>query len=53
MARPSPASGHADRLEPEQAWTLLRTLAVHRPTGSNAATAIRTDAVAALVAATR
>ncbi|WP_309317556.1 hypothetical protein [Streptomyces salinarius] len=52
MARPSPASGHADRLEPEQAWTLLRTLAVRRPTGANAATAIRTAAVAALVAAT-
>ncbi|MFD5971368.1 hypothetical protein HUT15_36390 (plasmid) [Streptomyces sp. NA03103] len=51
-ARPLPAPGHADRLEPEQAWTLLRTLAVRRPTGANAATAIRTAAVAALVAAT-
>ncbi|MET8451647.1 hypothetical protein [Streptomyces sp. NPDC005209] len=47
-----PASGHGDRLEPEQAWNLLRTLAVKRPTGANAATAIRTAAVAALVAAT-
>ncbi|MYX26799.1 hypothetical protein GTY75_08975 [Streptomyces sp. SID8381] len=47
-----PPSGHGDRLEPEQAYHLLRTLAVRRPTGANAATAIRTAAMAALVAAT-
>ncbi|MFF4442385.1 hypothetical protein [Streptomyces sp. NPDC001621] len=52
LHRPYPPSGHGDRLEPEQAWNLLRTLAVKRPTGANAATAIRTAAVAALVAAT-
>ncbi|MEV5455996.1 hypothetical protein [Streptomyces sp. NPDC052535] len=52
LHRPYPASGNADRLEPEQAHTLLRTLAVQRPTGANAATAIRTAAVAALIAAT-
>ncbi|MGI5397753.1 hypothetical protein [Streptomyces sp. CA-251251] len=52
LTLPYPASGHGDRLEPEQAHTLLRTLAVKRPTGANAATAIRTAAVAALVAAT-
>ncbi|WCN07395.1 hypothetical protein [Streptomyces sp. M92] len=52
LHRPYPASGYADRLEPEQAHTLLRTLAVRRPTGANAATAVRTAAVAALVAAT-
>ncbi|MGW1807210.1 hypothetical protein [Streptomyces sp. NPDC002078] len=52
LRRPYPPSGHGDRLEPEQAWNLLRTLAVKRPTGANAATAIRTAAVAALVAAT-
>ncbi|MER7497055.1 hypothetical protein ABT033_31220 [Streptomyces pharetrae] len=52
LRRPYPASGHGDRLEPEQAYKLLRTLAVKRPTGANAATAIRTAAVAALVAAT-
>ncbi|MFH9821422.1 hypothetical protein [Streptomyces sp. NPDC017230] len=52
LQRSYPPSGHADRLEPEQAYKLLRTLAVRRPTGANAATAIRTAAVAALVAAT-
>ncbi|MFJ8194757.1 hypothetical protein ACIQ8D_34170 [Streptomyces sp. NPDC096094] len=52
LQRPYPPSGHGDRLEPEQAYKLLRTLAVRRPTGANAATAIRTAAVAALVAAT-
>ncbi|KIE24630.1 hypothetical protein LK08_23785 [Streptomyces sp. MUSC 125] len=52
LRRPYPPSGHGDRLEPEQAYSLLRTLAVRRPTGANAATAIRTTAVAALVAAT-
>ncbi|MFH8242677.1 hypothetical protein [Streptomyces sp. NPDC018321] len=52
LHRPYPASGHGDRLEPEQAYQLLRTLAVRRPTGANAATAVRTAAVAALVAAT-
>ncbi|MFC7841871.1 hypothetical protein [Streptomyces sp. NPDC057382] len=52
LSRPYPASGHGDRLEAEQAYKLLRTLAVRRPTGANAATAIRTAAVAALVAAT-
>ncbi|MFJ3310448.1 hypothetical protein ACIPSA_47260 [Streptomyces sp. NPDC086549] len=52
LRRAYPPSGHGERLEPEQAWNLLRTLAVKRPTGTNAATAIRTAAVAALVAAT-
>ncbi|MDG9695088.1 hypothetical protein QC281_33885 [Streptomyces sp. DH17] len=52
LQRPYPQSGHGDRLEPEQAHQLLRTLAVQRPTGANAATAIRTAAVAALVSAT-
>lgn len=52
LQRSYPPSGHGDRLEPEQAYKLLRTLAVRRPTGANAATAIRTAAVAALVAAT-
>lgn len=52
LQRAYPPTGHGDRLEPEQAYNLLRTLAVRRPTGANAATAIRTAAVAALVAAT-
>jgi integrase len=52
LHRAYPTTGHGDRLEPEQAYKLLRTLAVHRPTGANAATAIRTAAVAALIAAT-
>ncbi|MEW1657907.1 hypothetical protein [Streptomyces sp. NPDC093707] len=52
LRRPCPPSGGGQRLEPEQAWALLRTLATRRPTGANAATAIRTAAVAALVAAT-
>ncbi|MFE1028253.1 hypothetical protein ACFW5I_27410 [Streptomyces sp. NPDC058818] len=52
LQRPYPPSGHGDRLEPEQTYKLLRTLAVRRPTGANAATAIRTAAVAGLVAAT-
>ncbi|MEU2718421.1 hypothetical protein [Streptomyces sp. NPDC007205] len=52
LRRPYPPSGHGDRLEPDQAWNLLRTLAAKRPTGANAATTIRTAAVAALVAAT-
>ncbi|MFJ2297029.1 hypothetical protein ACIOG7_36100 [Streptomyces sp. NPDC087894] len=47
-----PAAAHGDWLEPEESHKLLRTLAVKRPVGSNAATAIRTAAVAALVAAT-
>ncbi|WP_406152190.1 hypothetical protein [Streptomyces sp. NBC_01012] len=48
----TPPAAHGDWLEPEECQTLLRTLAVKRPVGSNAATAIRTAAVAALVAAT-
>ncbi len=52
LQHPYPPAGHGDRLESEQARSLLRTLAVRRPTGANAATAIRTAAVAALVAAT-
>jgi site-specific recombinase XerD len=52
LQRSYPPAGHGDRLEPEQTHKLLRTLAVRRPTGANAATAIRTAAVAALVAAT-
>ncbi|MFJ8644333.1 hypothetical protein [Streptomyces sp. NPDC093610] len=47
-----PAAAHGDWLEPEESHKLLRSLAVKRPVGSNAATAIRTAAVAALVAAT-
>lgn len=47
-----PPAAHGDWLEPEESHKLLRTLAVKRPVGSNAATAIRTAAVAALVAAT-
>ncbi|MEH0564454.1 hypothetical protein QBA37_35385 [Streptomyces silvae] len=47
-----PAAAHGDWLEPEESHKLLRTLAVKRPVGSNAATAIRTAAVAAIVAAT-
>ncbi|MBT3155196.1 hypothetical protein HTV45_30735 [Streptomyces sp. CHD11] len=52
LRRPYPHAGHSDHLEPEQAHQLLRTLAVRRPNGANAATAIRTAAVAALVVAT-
>ncbi|MFF6862363.1 hypothetical protein [Streptomyces ardesiacus] len=52
LQRSYPPAGHGDRLEHEQAHKLLRTLAVRRPTGTNAATAIRTATVAALVAAT-
>lgn len=48
----TPPATHGDWLEPEESHRLLRTLAVKRPVGSNAATAIRTAAVAALVAAT-
>ncbi|MEV6312554.1 hypothetical protein AB0M10_28690 [Streptomyces sp. NPDC051840] len=48
----TPPAAHGDWLEPEEAHKLLRTLAVKRPVGSNAATAVRTAAVAALVAAT-
>ncbi|MFJ8863762.1 hypothetical protein ACIRD8_35795 [Streptomyces sp. NPDC102451] len=48
----TPPAAHGDWLEPEESHRLLRTLAVKRPVGSNAATAIRTAAVAALVAAT-
>jgi integrase len=47
-----PPAAHGDWLEPEESHKLLRTLAVKRPVGSNAATAIRTAAVASLVAAT-
>ncbi|WP_328406440.1 hypothetical protein OHS70_38490 (plasmid) [Streptomyces sp. NBC_00390] len=47
-----PPAGHGDWLEPEEAHKLLRTLAVKRPVGANAATSLRTAAVAALVAAT-
>ncbi|MFE9826801.1 hypothetical protein ACFYSH_32560 [Streptomyces sp. NPDC005791] len=48
----TPPATHGDWLEPEECHRLLRTLAVKRPVGSNAATAIRTAAVAAVVAAT-
>jgi hypothetical protein len=44
--------GAGDRLDAGMAQQLLHALAVHRPTGANAATSIRTAAVAALVAAT-
>ncbi|WP_331743617.1 hypothetical protein OH809_44700 (plasmid) [Streptomyces sp. NBC_00873] len=47
-----PDPEHGDWLEPEEAHTLLRTLAVKRPVGANAATSLRTAAVAALVATT-
>jgi site-specific recombinase XerC len=46
--RPEPG----DMLTPEQARELLHKLAVRRPVHANAATALRTAAVAALVAAT-
>lgn len=52
MRLETPPAAHGDWLEPEECHQLLRTLAVKRPVGSNAATAIRTAAVAALVAAT-
>ncbi|MEU5510836.1 hypothetical protein [Streptomyces fungicidicus] len=52
LQRAYPSTGRGDRLEPEQAYQLLHALAIRRPTGANAATAIRTAAVAALVAAT-
>lgn len=44
--------GVGEHLTPAEANRLLHTLAVKRPTGANAATSIRTAAVAALVAGT-
>jgi integrase len=41
-----------EHLDPDEAQRVLHTLAVQRPSGTNAATAIRTAALAALVAAT-
>ncbi|MEU9580236.1 hypothetical protein [Streptomyces chilikensis] len=47
-----PAQSVGEHLSPDEADRLLHTLAVKRPTGANAATSIRTAAVAALVAGT-
>lgn len=47
-----PGREHGDWLDPEEAHVLLHTLAVKRPVRANAATSLRTAAVAALVAAT-
>jgi integrase len=44
--------GTGEHLTPGEASRLLHTLSVKRPTGANAATSIRTAAVAALVAGT-
>lgn len=41
-----------EHLDPEDASAVIRQLSVRRPTGANAATAIRTAALAALIAAT-
>ncbi|MFB8025958.1 MULTISPECIES: hypothetical protein [unclassified Streptomyces] len=46
---PNPTGEH---LDPDEAQRVIRTLAVRRPTGANAATTIRTAALASLVAAT-
>jgi hypothetical protein len=50
--RDSQPPADADRLSPAEAERLLHNLAVRRPTYANAATALRTAAVAALVADT-
>jgi integrase len=47
-----PPQGIGEHLTADEANRLLHTLAVERPTGANAATSIRTAAVAALVAGT-
>jgi integrase len=47
-----PPQGAGEHLTPDEANRLLHTLTVKRPTGANAATSIRTAAVAALVAGT-
>ncbi|MGW7090044.1 hypothetical protein ACWGH2_42045 [Streptomyces sp. NPDC054871] len=47
---PPPTTGM--HLDPDEAQHVLHTLAVQRPTGANAATSIRTAALAALVTAT-
>ncbi|GAA2462840.1 tyrosine-type recombinase/integrase [Streptomyces lavendulocolor] len=47
-----PPNTTGEHLDPDEAQRLLHTLAVQRPTGANAATSIRTAALAALVAAT-
>ncbi|MFI8265326.1 hypothetical protein [Streptomyces sp. NPDC085665] len=47
-----PAPGHGDWLDPDQARKVIHTLFVQRPEASKPATAARTAAVAALVAAT-
>lgn len=49
---PSPPPGQGETLTPQEAERLLHILATRRPTGSCAATTVRTAAVAALVAAT-
>ncbi|MGW0562885.1 hypothetical protein ACWDZ4_20255 [Streptomyces sp. NPDC003016] len=46
---PNPTGEH---LDPDEADRIIHTLAVRRPTGANAATTIRTAALASLVAAT-
>ncbi|WP_260614911.1 hypothetical protein [Streptomyces sp. WAC05292] len=47
-----PPNTNGEYLDPDEAQKVLHTLAVQRPTGYNAATSIRTAALAALVAAT-
>ncbi|WP_228984243.1 tyrosine-type recombinase/integrase [Streptomyces sp. DH12] len=47
-----PPNPSGEYLDPDEAQRVLRTLAVQRPTGANAAMSIRTAALAALVAAT-
>ncbi|WP_330335626.1 hypothetical protein OHS33_38995 (plasmid) [Streptomyces sp. NBC_00536] len=47
-----PPNTTGEHLDPDEAQTVIHTLAVKRPNGANAATSIRTAALAALVAAT-
>ncbi|MER5482560.1 hypothetical protein ABT024_05000 [Streptomyces sp. NPDC002812] len=47
-----PLNTSGEHLDPDEAQKVIHTLAVKRPTGANAATSIRTAALAALVAAT-
>ncbi|MER7761526.1 hypothetical protein [Streptomyces sp. NPDC097619] len=47
-----PPNTSGEYLDPDETQKILHTLAVKRPTGYNAATAVRTAALAALVAAT-
>ncbi|MFE3609760.1 hypothetical protein [Streptomyces goshikiensis] len=47
-----PPNTTGEHLDPDEAQKVIHTLSVKRPTGANAATSIRTAALAALVAAT-